>query len=115
MRECLHRVKPMIFTPFPMDTIRLRPVPPLPGVQQNSEAVARFGARLAVLCKFVDAVLPQLAADQCLRIESSFRQGIEELLSRTEDMVTPPTYHATLMEQTNVMLEALAQRGGMQR
>ena len=84
-------------------------------VQQNSEAVARFGARLAVLCKFVDAVLPQLAADQCLRIDSSFRQGIEELLSRTEDIVTPLAYHTTLMEQTNVMLAALAQRGSVRR
>lgn len=84
-------------------------------VQQNSETVARFGARLAVLCKFVDAVLPQLAADQCVQVDLSFRRGIEELLSRTEDIVTPPTYHSTLMEQTNVMLEALAQRSGRQR
>lgn len=84
-------------------------------MQENSDAVARFGARLAVLCKFVDAVLPQLAADQCLQIDSSFRQGIDELLSRTQDIVTPLAYHATLMEQANVMLTALAQRGGGQR
>lgn len=83
--------------------------------QQNSEAVARFGARLAVLCKFVDAVLPHLAPDQCLKIDSSFRRGIEELLSRTEDIVTPLGYHTTLMEQTDVMLEALFQRSRMQR
>ncbi|MGN6086209.1 hypothetical protein [Trinickia sp.] len=85
------------------------------GAQQSSEAVARFGARLAVLCKFVDAVVPQLAGDQCLKIDSSFRKGIEELLSRTEDIVTPPGYHTTLMEQTNVMLAALAQRSSVQR
>lgn len=83
--------------------------------QLSSDAVARFGARLAVLCKFVDAVLPQLAADQCKQIDSSFRQGIDELLSRTEDIVTPVAYHTTLMEQANVMLAALAQRSGMQR
>ena len=83
--------------------------------QQSSDAVARFGARLAVLCKFVDAVLPQLAADQCQQIDVSFRQGIDELLSRTEDIVTPVTYHTTLMEQANVMLAALSQRSGTQR
>ncbi len=84
-------------------------------VQENNEAVVRFGARLAVLCKFVDAVLPQLAAVQCQEIDLSFRRGIEELLSRTEDIVTPVEYHTTLMEQTNVMLAALAQRGSAQR
>ncbi|MDG0027876.1 hypothetical protein [Trinickia sp. Y13] len=83
--------------------------------RRNSEAVARFGARLGVLCKFIDAVLPQLAAEQCTQIDRSFRQGVEELLARTEDVVMPPTYHTTLMEQTNVLLSALAQRGGTGR
>lgn len=83
--------------------------------QQSSEAVSRFGARLAVLCKFVDAVLPQLTADQCRQIDLSFRQGVEDLISRTEDIVTPVTYHTTLLEQTNVLLIVLAKRSGMQR
>jgi hypothetical protein len=79
--------------------------------ESNGQAVLRFGARMVVLCKFVDAVLPQLSAAQRTTITTQVRQGVEEALSSTDDVAVPAEYHATLLEQTNVLLTALeAQR-----
>jgi hypothetical protein len=77
-----------------------------------ADTVSRIGARLVVLCKFADAVLPQLTAVQCKQIDSLFRQGIEDALSRTDDIKVSGGYHAALLEQTNVLLAALEMRGG---
>jgi hypothetical protein len=76
----------------------------------NSEAVLRFGARFVVLCKFVDAVLPQLSVRQRQRIVPLFRQGVEDVMSRTDDIIVPVTYYATLLEQTNILLDALEKK-----
>lgn len=73
----------------------------------TSDGLSRIGARVVVLCKFVDAVFPELTAAQCKRLIPIFRQGIENAMSQTDDIVTPPAYQATLLEQTNVLLAAL--------
>ena len=73
-------------------------------------AISRFGARLAVLCKFVDAVLPRLTAEQCAQIVPSFREGVEDALSRIDDIAVSGEYQTTFIEQTNVLLTALEGR-----
>jgi hypothetical protein len=77
----------------------------------SNSAASRFGARLVALCKFVDAVLPQLTARQCRQIAPLFRQGVEDAMSQTDDMLAPSAYHATLLEQTNILMTALEKKG----
>lgn len=84
-------------------------------VEGYGEAVSRIGARMVVLCKFVDAVLPQLTAAQCDEIDRSFRRGVEDAMARTDDMELPGVYHETLLDQTNVLLGALDTRGAQRR
>ncbi|MEX3956695.1 hypothetical protein [Trinickia sp. EG282A] len=84
-------------------------------VEGYGEAVSRIGARMVVLCKFVDAVLPQLTAVQCADIDQSFRRGVEDAMARTDDMELPGVYHTTLLDQTNVLLSALESRGVRRR
>jgi hypothetical protein len=74
-------------------------------------AISRFGARVVVLCKFIDAVLPLLTAAQCREIAPLFRFGIEEALACVDDLAVTGEYHATFLEQTNVLLTALETRG----
>ncbi|MEC5406549.1 hypothetical protein VOM14_13415 [Paraburkholderia sp. MPAMCS5] len=76
-------------------------------LRASGDALSRIGARLVVLCKFVDAVLPQLSEAQCKLIGRSFREGIEDALSRTDDVAVPRAYHTTLLEQINILLTAL--------
>lgn len=78
--------------------------------EENGKAISRIGARTVVLCKFVDAVLPQLTAAQCRQIDPLFRQGIEDAMACTDDVAVPGIYHTTLLEQTNVLLAALAKK-----
>lgn len=73
----------------------------------NTEALSRFGGRLAVMCKFVDAALPQLSEEQRKEVAVHFRHGIESLMSVTDDIAMPAEYHEALLEQTNVLLTAL--------
>lgn len=83
---------------------------PTPGPDAESdygEAVSRIGARMVVLCKFVDAVMPQLTPAQCREVGRLFRQGIEDAMSNTDDIEVPTTYHETLLQQTNVLIAAL--------
>jgi hypothetical protein len=79
--------------------------------ESNAGAISRIGARMVVLCKFVEAVLPQLNAVQSGEIRRRFRQGVEEAMSLTDDVALPGAYQTTLLEQTNVLLIALERRG----
>ncbi|MEM5373161.1 hypothetical protein V4C53_45385 [Paraburkholderia azotifigens] len=54
-------------------------------VMSNTKAISRFGGRLAVLYKFVDAALPQLTLAQRMEVEHCCRQGIEHVLSLSDD------------------------------
>ncbi|MGU7775727.1 hypothetical protein ACV229_36955 [Burkholderia sp. MR1-5-21] len=80
-------------------------------LEVNVEVVSRIGARMVVLCKFVDAVLPQLNAAQCREIERLFRHGVEDAMSYADDIPLLGTYQRTLLEQTNVLLIALGHKG----
>jgi len=79
-------------------------------MSSSSEAVSRLGGRLTVLYQFVGAALPQLSAIQRIEISRCFRTGIEDVLSHTEDIVLPAEYHEALVEQTHILLSALATR-----
>jgi hypothetical protein len=83
------------------------------GLESHAEAVSRIGARMVVLCKFVDVVLPQLTAAQCRQIDRLFRRGVEDAMSCTDDIAVSGTYHATLLEQTNILLTVLGQKSAM--
>jgi len=84
-------------------------------VKQNGETVSRVGARMVALCKFVDAVLPELDAAQCERIDVLFRQGVEDALASVDDLAASGTYRTTLVEQTNVLRAALTNRRAARR
>jgi hypothetical protein len=79
-------------------------------VMSNSNAVSRFGARTVVLTKFLDATLPHLTASQCADIVRSFRRGIEDAMWEADDRVLPAECHSTLLEQTNILLDALSRK-----
>ncbi len=83
--------------------------------ESNSEAVSRFGGRMVVLCKFVDAVLPQLSSAQCRAVIALFREGVDHALSLTDDIAIPAAYQDSILHQTNVLLAALEQIGGGRR
>jgi len=73
----------------------------------NCNAVSRFGARLVVQSKFIEAVLPQLRAAQCGEIARRFQQGVEDAMAHTDDIEMPAEYHAELLELTNALLTVL--------
>ena len=73
----------------------------------NGNAVARFGARLVVQYKFIDAVLPQLSAAQRKDVARLFRKGVEDVLSFTDDIAMPAEYHTELLHQVNLLLNSL--------
>jgi hypothetical protein len=83
-------------------------------VASHNNAMWRFGAQLAILCKFVDAVFPELTDVQCKRVVPLFRKGIEDAMASTDDMAVPAVYQEALLEQANVLLAALELKGRAQ-
>lgn len=80
-------------------------------IASNAEAISRFGGRLAVLYKFATAVMSQLDAVQRIEIAKRLRASVDDVLSLTDDIAVPTEYHDALLEQTNILLNALeAQR-----
>ncbi|HEX7684434.1 MAG TPA: hypothetical protein VF446_13035 [Trinickia sp.] len=75
--------------------------------QLTNDAAARFGGRMVVLCKFLEAALPELTAEQSKRMTPLFRKGIEDTLALTDDIVVPAPYLEAILDQTNVLLLAL--------
>lgn len=67
----------------------------------NTKKVSVLGARAAVLSKFLEAALPHLRTSQRAGIARSFRQGIEEAMSLTDDVCLPAEYHSALLERLN--------------
>ena len=81
-------------------------------VASNNEAFCHYGARVAVLSRFVDAVLPLLTPTQCVELDESFRHAIEDVMSLMDDTPAPAGYHSTLLKQINLILDALEMRRG---
>jgi hypothetical protein len=80
-------------------------------MKSNAVEISRIGARTVVLCKFADAVLPQLTAAQARQVAALFRQGVEDAMACADDIAVPGAYHTTLLEQTNVLLAVLEMKG----
>ena len=78
-------------------------------VAANTKRMGALGARAMVLGKFLEAALPHLTTSQRVEITRSFRQGIEDALSMTDDVALPAEYHSALLELTNAILAALDQ------
>ncbi|WP_426400812.1 hypothetical protein ACN9M1_27105 (plasmid) [Ralstonia sp. R-29] len=76
-------------------------------IASNAEAISRFGGRLAVLYKFTTAVMSQLDPVQRMEIAKRLRAGVDDVLSLTDDIALPNEYHNALLEQTNILLNAL--------
>jgi hypothetical protein len=76
-------------------------------VVSSSTMVSRFGARLVVQYKFIDAVLAQLDAAQRLQVTRLFQHGVEGAMAYTDDIAMPAEYHVALLEETNLLLTAL--------
>ncbi|MGQ7935379.1 MULTISPECIES: hypothetical protein [Paraburkholderia] len=79
-------------------------------VTANTKTISILGARAMVLGKFFDAVLPQLKNSQHEDIARSFREGIEDTMSRMDDVPLPAEYHSALLQLTNSILAALDQK-----
>ncbi|TKC88764.1 hypothetical protein FAZ69_13525 [Trinickia terrae] len=79
-------------------------------LEEKRDSIARIGARLVALMKFVDATLPQLTAVQRQHIERFFLKGIEETMAHIDDIALPEVYQSALLEQVDVLLDSLAQR-----
>ncbi|WP_288831042.1 hypothetical protein [uncultured Paraburkholderia sp.] len=58
--------------------------------------------------KFLDAALPQLTTLQRVEVTRSFREGIEDAMSRMDDVALPVEYYSALLDLTNNVLAALA-------
>jgi hypothetical protein len=71
--------------------------------------MAVLGARTMVLGKFHDAVLPHLTPLQRVDVIRSFRLGIEDAMSRMDDVALPAEYHSTLLGLTNAILAGLGE------
>lgn len=59
----------------------------------NMKATSMLGARAIVLGTFLDAALPELTTLQCAKVTQSFRQGVEDAMSRMDDVALPAEYH----------------------
>ncbi|AUT64915.1 hypothetical protein C2L65_35460 [Paraburkholderia terrae] len=76
-------------------------------MSSSVSSVSRLGARNIVLIKFVDAVLPLLTSDQCVRIAPEFQRSIEDVMALMDDRRLPAEYHKVLLEETNACLKTL--------
>jgi hypothetical protein len=76
-------------------------------VTSHENTVARFGARLVVQRKFIDAVLPALNLEKCQDVRRHFKQHVEDALARTDDVPMPREYLATFLSETNALLAIL--------
>ena len=76
-------------------------------INASGTAAYQFGAQVVVMNKFLHAVLPQLTAAQCVVVVQQFRSGIEHAMSLTDDVAMPASYHASLLQHTNQLLDAL--------
>ncbi|RDJ97579.1 hypothetical protein [Paraburkholderia lacunae] len=84
-------------------------------VTSNGKAVARFGAQVVVMSKFIDATFPRLTATQCEEIAKAFRDGIDDAMSLMDNITLPAEYRSTLLEQTNTLLNGLQGRSTTRR
>jgi hypothetical protein len=78
-------------------------------VAANRKNACVLGARAMVLGTFVEVVLPHLTTLQRVAVTRSFRQGIEDAMSLTDDVVLPAEYHSVLLELTNTILVAMSE------
>ena len=78
-------------------------------VTTNTKTMGMLSAQAIVLGQFFDAALPQLTILQRGEVTRSFRQGIEDVLSLTDDVALPADYHSALLQLTNSILVALGQ------
>lgn len=79
-------------------------------VSSHGKAISRFGASVVVMSKFAEAVLPQLSAAQIECTIEAFRVLIDDALDVADDTdktVLPGDYRATLVEQSNMLLNRL--------
>jgi hypothetical protein len=87
-------------------------------VSSHGKAISRFGASVVVMSKFAEAVLPQLSAAQIERTIDAFSALIGEALvvaDGTDKAVLPGDYRATLLEQSNVLLNRLGGHAAVPR
>ncbi len=87
-------------------------------VSSHGKAISRFGASVVVMSKFAEAVLPQLSAAQIERTIEAFRVLIGDALDVADDTdkaVLPGDYRATLLEQSNVLLNRLGNNAAAPR
>ncbi|WP_236721045.1 hypothetical protein [Paraburkholderia phytofirmans] len=80
-------------------------------IAKHTKAAAVLSARAMVLGKFLDATFLHLTQAQSAEIRKSFRAGVEDSMAMMDDVPLSADYHASLLELTNSILEALAQRG----
>ncbi|WP_322044398.1 hypothetical protein [Paraburkholderia sp. J67] len=79
-------------------------------VSSHGKAISRFGASVVVMSKFAEAVLPQLTTTQIECTIEAFRALIGDALDvadETGHAALPGDYRATLLEQSNVLLNRL--------
>jgi hypothetical protein len=84
-------------------------------VTSNMKTMSMLGARAMVLGKFLDAALPQFTALQRVEVTRSFRQGIEDVMSRMDDVALPDEYHSELLELTNTILAELGREAPVRK
>lgn len=79
-------------------------------VTANTQTMGMLSAQAIVLGQFFDAALPQLTIVQRGEVTRSFRQGIEGVLSLTDDVGLSAEFHSVLLQITNSILVALGQK-----
>lgn len=65
------------------------------------------GARLAVIGELLVATLAHLPMAMRADIVASFREGIEDLMSLSDDRSLPEKYHSALLTEVNRYLNVL--------
>lgn len=80
-------------------------------VELNNDALSHYGARFAVLSRFVDTALPLLTPSQRIALNGSFRREIEDVMALMDDVAVPAAYHSALLDQINHILNALSGKG----
>ena len=80
-------------------------------ISQNLANVSKLGARVVVLSRFIAAAFPHVPASECAAIEQAFRHEINTAMSMTSDEPIPGTYESAMLQEVNVLIAALKQRG----
>ncbi|PLC40657.1 hypothetical protein C0Q88_19570 [Ralstonia pickettii] len=81
-------------------------------LRNNLDAMGTIAARMVVLMKFRDAVLPHLSPNAVQAVLDAFDWSVEESIPISSDFAAMPAYSDAFLEEVSATRTAIRSRGG---